>query len=147
MLATKESRQKGGKKAGAKDRKNPARVAEKVIEQIKKKELVSVKKAMEDVGYSQTTARAKTGLITRNPEYLRVMNNFLGSLKEKSAMSLAHINEKKLEKSSARELAQITDILTKNANLIEGKPTNINAGIGFLLHKIEQGDKDKDLPN
>jgi len=133
----------GGSNGNGKDKENPARVAKEVIKQIKSKKLVSVRDAMLKVGYSERTANSKTSEIRKRPEYMRVLNNFLESLKEKRAMSLANINEKKLKKSSARDLAQITDVLSKNVNLIEGKPTSIEAGIGQFLIKLEQASKDK----
>lgn len=132
---------KGGKNGQGKDKKNPERVAKEVIKQIKNKELVNVSKAMRKVGYSPSTITKGTSRIKKNPVYIKALANFHECLKDKRAEAVAHITHKKLDKSTPRDLAYITDVFSKNINLIEGKPTNIQASIGVLLTKL---DKDAD---
>jgi len=123
-------------------------VALKVIEERKNGKIPKITKIAESVGYSRNTALANTGKIKRNRGYVKVMNNFLGSLKEKRAMALDSVSQEKLEKASVRDLAYTTDVFSKNINLIEGKPTSIEAGIGALLIRLDdqanqQRDKNK----
>lgn len=128
----------GGSNGNGKDKTNPLRVAEKVIEQIKKKELVNPSKAALEIGYSRVTVDKSISKITRNPQYVQAMDNFLSSLKEKRAMVQALTTEEDIKKATLRDKVYATDVYSKNINLIEGKPTDITANMGAFLFKIEE---------
>lgn len=132
---------KGGKNGNGKSKSNIQRVAKEVARQLKDGELLNVSKAMRIAGYSEATIRTSTKRIKNNPVYIKAMQDFGECLKDKRAEAVAHITHKKLDKSTPRDLAYITDVFSKNINLIEGKPTNIQASIGVLLTKL---DKDAD---
>ena len=130
-------------KIGGRSKTNHKRVAEEVIKQIKKKEVINVSKAMEAVGYARSTIRARVADIQKKPEYKRALTNFLGACKEKRALTLALTTEKDIEKATLRDKVYAFDIYNKNINLAEGKPTSIEAGIGQFLIKLEEASKDK----
>jgi len=130
------------KPTNGKSKDNPSLVAKAVIKQIKKKQLINVSRAMKEVGYSSSTISKKVGEIQKKPAYKLVMDNFLESLKEKRAMTLALTTEKDIAKATLRDKVYAFDIYNKNTNLLEGKPTSLDAGIGAFLLRISQAGND-----
>jgi len=141
-VLTKEIQSKGGRNGNGKQKNNAGLVAKEVIKQTKKNKLPNIKEAMLAVGYSQSTATTKQGEIVKRPAYIAVMENFEESLRKKQAQSLHYITEKKLKKATVRDAAYTFDILSKNYNLITGKPTSMDAGIGAFLLRISQAGND-----
>ena len=96
----------------------------------------SIGKLMLEAGYSK--------IQSENPHQIFYseavqdgISDFVKMLDDKRRMALTKITESKLDKSTARELASITDTLNKTHELLSGKPTeNVN-------YKISKGEKDK----
>lgn len=55
------------------------------------------------------------------------LEDFVKMLDDKRRLAITHINQTKLEKSSARDLAYIADTFTKNHQLLTGKETERGA--------------------
>jgi len=125
-------------------KENAKRVAKKVIEQIKRKELPNVGKAMREVGYSRETSEAKTALIKGNIGYIKEMEKFEDRL-DRLILIGEDIVEKKQEKASFRDGVEAIDKLTKLKRLVSGQSTeNVAHGIGALLDGLEEEKNEKD---
>ena len=102
---------------------------------------------MISVGYSKNTATAKCSEITKHPVYIRTLNNFLESLEDKRAQTMAYLTEKDIKKATLRDKVYAVDTFSKNINLLTGKPTeNVNS-ISVLLDLIEDKNKDTNQAN
>lgn len=89
-----------------------------------KKSTKSMGDLMRIAGYSEA--------MCKNPQYIfesetiqNGLNDFIQMLDDKRRMALTKITEAKLEGSSAKDLASITDTLNKTHELLSGKPTEI----------------------
>lgn len=69
------------------------------------------------------------------------VSDFVKMLDDKRRMAVTHITEDKLEKASARDNAYITDILTKNHQLLTGEETERQ---GVSINVIDSYDGDND---
>ena len=85
----------------------------------------SLAKAIRKAGYSPRTARTPKK-ITKQKDYKEAIEEVTAQMKEKRMSALESITDKKLKKSAPRDLAYIADVMTKNVQLLEGKPTEIN---------------------
>ena len=101
-------------------------------------------------GYSKTTAKQQS-MILNTQGVKQAMKPILKTLKEKRDMALEGITQDKIDNSSARDNASITDILIKNSQLLQGKSTdNIRIDIddkqySAILKREQQRLADKDL--
>ena len=75
-----------------------------------------------EVGYSPSRAN-QPGAILKSKEVKKEIDDFVRMLDDKRRLSLTHIDNTKLKRSSARDLAYITDVLTKNHQLLSGGET------------------------
>ena len=87
-----------------------------------------------EAGYSEATAK-NAYLIFNSDAVVDGTSDFVKSLDDKRKLSITHLTEDKLEKSNARELAYVTDILTKNHQLLTGGKTE-NNGMGELADTL-----------
>ena len=62
---------------------------------------------------------------TRTKTFQRTMKPFLEQLKEHQSKVLTYLTPEKLEKSTARDVIYCADLMTKNTQLLENKPTEI----------------------
>lgn len=67
------------------------------------------------------------------------LEEFRGMLDDKRRMAITHITKKKLEKSSAKDLANIVDVFTKNHQLLGGKETE-KSKVESTINVINYGD-------
>jgi len=142
-IPTHEESARGGKKRMGKDKLNTIIVAQEVANQIKKGELVNMSAAMLKTGYSKITCKSNAKIIRERPLFKQTLECLIENVKDKRALALAGITFDKVKKASSIDNARTFDILNKNAQLLENKPTDITVGIGALLVKIEQENKDK----
>ena len=77
---------------------------------------------MLEAGYSPESAR-NPKKIFQTQAVQEALTPFLQKLKSKRDMALSYITEKKLNKSNAQQSAYVFDVLTKNTELLSGKPT------------------------
>lgn len=75
-----------------------------------------------EAGYSKATSK-NPYIIFEGLPIKEVTDEIIESLKDKRKMAITHVTDKKLSKAPARELAYVTDIFTKNIQLLSGKPT------------------------
>jgi len=97
-------------------------VALEVIEHVRKGERPVLGKIIKKHGYTKSIS-LHPGKVTKTKDYQAVISDFVKALDEKRKRAISHINEGKLKKSSARDLAYITDTLTKNHQLLSGGHT------------------------
>src|SRR3990167_6546433 len=77
---------------------------------------------MLEAGYSESQSRYPSRIFN-SPVVQDGISDFVGKLDDKRKQAVTHITETKLKKSSGRDLAYITDILTKNHQLLTGGST------------------------
>lgn len=75
-----------------------------------------------EAGYSQNQADNPYQIIESETIQEGIVD-FLGMLDDKRRMAITHITEKKLKKAPARELAYVSDTLTKQHQLLSGGDT------------------------
>ena len=98
-------------------------------ETARKGERLSLKKMLLEAGYSEAVANNPQNVFA-SEEVQEEINDFVGMLDDKRRMALTHITEDKIEKTNAEGLARITDLLTKNHQLLSGGKTE-NVGYDF----------------
>ena len=76
-----------------------------------------------EAGYSEATARADAKVILNTKAVKEGLEDIVKSMTDKRKAAITHITERKLEKSSPRDLAYVGDILTKNIQLLSGGKT------------------------
>lgn len=74
-------------------------------------------------GYSEATAK-NPKLIFKSPEIKEGLSDFVSSLEDKRKQAITYITPQKLAKAQARDLAYLTDIFTKNIQLLNGGKTS-----------------------
>lgn len=84
----------------------------------------SLAKAIRNNGYSPKTARAP-GKITKQKEYKEAVEDVVAKMKQERDRAL-NLMKKKIGKAKYRDLIDGADKMTKNVQLLEGKPTEIN---------------------
>lgn len=117
---------------------NAKRVAKVVIRQIKGGSLRNIKKAMLEVGFSQSTSETRQGDITSNKAYIKEMEKFEDRMDKLILIGEDIVVEKK-GKASFRDGIEAIDKLTKLKRLVSGQSTeNIAHGIGSILDGLEE---------
>lgn len=77
-----------------------------------------------EAGYSEETAKNPKQII--NEEMLEELDPILSKMEKLRHRALENITDKKLEEASARDNVYVADTLTKNIQLLGGKPTENN---------------------
>ena len=85
-------------------------------------ETKSLGNLMIEAGYSKKSAK-NPKLFLESPIIKEGIEDFIKTLDDKRRLALTKITAKKLEKSNAYQLALITDVLTKNHQLLTGGDT------------------------
>lgn len=75
-----------------------------------------------EAGYSKAMAKNPYQIL-ESETIQEGIGDFVDSLDKLRKRALKHITQKKLEKSSAKDLTQIADLATKNHQLLTGKET------------------------
>lgn len=120
-------------------------VADEVIRTVRKGKKPNISKIAVKHGYSPASAKASKPQKTK--AYQEVMIPFVEKLAERREKALNAITDKKLKSTSARNLASIVDVLTKNHQLLTGGATsNVAIGVRRLndadLERIAESDAD-----
>lgn len=113
--------------ASIKQKKEPTPKQEKLIKIIREnlgnlKSTKTLGQMLIEAGYTKGTAK-NAYLIFASPVVKDATEEIVGSLRDKRKMAVTHITDKKLSKAPARELAYVTDIFTKNIQLLTGGET------------------------
>jgi len=101
----------------------------------------SMYQMMIEAGYSETSAKQQTTLLAGIQKELEIIDplaNIMGELRNK-AIKVLKESKDKFEKASLKDLIDSIDKLTKNIQLVSGKPTE-NIAMASLS-KIEQDTK------
>lgn len=113
---------------------------QKLIEMIvensgKRGKTKSLGSMMIEAGYSEETAKNPKQIL--NEEMKEELAPILLRMDEVRSRALANITDKKLEEANARDNAYIADLLTKNIQLLGGKPTESTevkiTGINYII--------------
>lgn len=88
----------------------------------KKGKTKSLGKLLVEAGYSEESAK-NPKLIIESEVIQEGIQDFVSSMTDKRRLALTKMTEDKLDKAPARELAYITDLLTKNIQLLNGGAT------------------------
>lgn len=99
----------------------------------------SLGELLTEAGYSIHSANNPKKILV-SPPLQEEVGDFIEELDKKRKLAMKHITEKKIEHTSAYSLALITDILTKNHQLLSGKETERH---GFNLSDAEKAKIDK----
>ena len=92
-----------------------------------------------EAGYTKATAK-NPYIIFESETIKEGISDLMSSLEDKRKLAITYLTDKKLKKSQARELIYVIDILTKNIQLLGGKPTENKAFlIGNILDELENG--------
>lgn len=86
---------------------------------------------MLEAGYSEASAK-NPKLIIESEEIQNGISEFVSMLDDKRRMAIVKLTDDKLEKSSAKDLASIVDVLTKNHQLLTGGETD-NLGVKTII--------------
>lgn len=98
------------------------RLVHALIDNRKLKKPKSLQTLFLECGYSESTSRT-TGHIMKSKAVQTALGNFVDELRKKREAALYHLNDKKMTQATARDLAYITDTLTKNHQLLTGGET------------------------
>lgn len=101
----------------------------------------SVSKAMRDAGYSKNTAVVPQKL-TESKGFKELAEPIVEQLKKRRKQAIKQITKKKLKGTSAKDLTDIVDKLTKNIQLLSGKATE-SFQIAGILDALENEDRPK----
>ena len=100
------------------------KVAKVVSENIRKGKRVNLGKILRKTGYSKSVS-LKPKLVTSTKSYKDEMDDVVKKMKEERDRAL-NLMRKKIGKAKYRDLTDGVDKMTKNVQLLEGKPTEIN---------------------
>ena len=84
---------------------------------------------MLEAGYSVSQSK-RPSVVFNSPVVQEGISEFVSKLDDKRKQAITHLTEGKLKKSSGRDLAYITDVLTKNHQLLTGGSTE---KVGFKV--------------
>lgn len=104
---------------------NAKAVANEVLGNIGKGQKISIAKIARGKGYSRATAN-NPKLITETKSYQDIVNPFLDKMSKERDRIIVAMSRKKLSKEQYRNLVDGLDKLTKNIQLLGGKPTENN---------------------
>lgn len=113
---------------------NRKRVAKKVIEDIQNGKKVNITQAMREVGYKESTAKAKTTDVVRSREFQEETQSFLDQLEEQIQRSMKDMI-KKQTKASWRDNAEAIDKFKKLSSAMKGNNLEGNAIEITLINK------------
>lgn len=82
----------------------------------------SMYQIMIEAGYAKTTAKQQSTVLVRVKDDVK---SLITKLEEKRDLAISHLTEEKLITSNAKELSSVIDKLTKNVELLSGRPTDI----------------------
>jgi len=105
-----------------KESENAKAVARDVSENIRQGKKVILGKIAKKRGYADSTTK-KPKLITSTKSYQKEIKPFVNQLEKESQRLLNAIKKKKLNKLQYEAAVRSLDILTKNVQLLSGKPT------------------------
>lgn len=97
----------------------------------------SLGELMLEAGYSKSMSKTPSQVF-ESETIKEGIEDFVKMLDDKRRLAITHINKKKMEKSSARDLAYITDVFTKNHQLLTGKATEMVKTIALPSELIEK---------
>lgn len=113
-------------------------VGKKVLETLGKGKKVSLGKIAKEFGYAQNTADNPKN-ITETKSYKEIVDPALNMMIEERLKALKEIKARKLNKVQYERLINAIDTLTKNIQLLGGKPTeNKKFLIGNILDELEK---------
>ncbi|MFZ5559360.1 MAG: hypothetical protein ACOZAL_01035 [Patescibacteria group bacterium] len=101
---------------------NQEKVIKKTMEILGKKQILDKGDILREAGYSDSTAR-NPQTIYESKGVKKGLEPIVKLMIKKRMMALKAINEKKINESKAKELADIVDTLTKNIELLSGGET------------------------
>jgi hypothetical protein len=81
-----------------------------------------------NAGYTKATAK-NAYEIFGSPAIKEVVDDFIDNMKDKRRMAITQLTKGKLKIAPAREVAYVVDLLTKNIQLLSGKPTDNIKGL------------------
>ncbi len=87
--------------------------------------------------HGYTKASAVTMAATKTQTYKRTMKPFLEQLKEKQSEVLNYLTPEKLNKATARDVVYCADLMTKNTQLLENKPTEISDNFTVFVNAVQ----------
>jgi len=103
------------------------KVAIELIKNIKNNPVVNASELLETVGYTRNTARHKQKTIIQSKGVQNELRPVLKKLIEKRELVIKALTGEKIEAEKAKDLVDMLDKLTKNIELLSGRPTeNIN---------------------
>jgi flagellar motor component MotA len=117
-------------------------VALDVVEAVRNGEKPNVYQSQLKHGYSERSAKSMK--VKETKTYQEILEPFEKVLDQTRRKAIKHMTDRKLERSSARDLAYISDVMTKNHNLITGNPTEINEQVMVLPSEILEKNKLKE---
>lgn len=100
-----------------------AAVAGEVIRRMNKGQPVVFADIQQKMGYNRRSVVVKKVLNTQT--FQHIMRPFLEQLREKHDAILQYLTPDKLKRASAKDILYCADIMTKNRQLLENKPTEI----------------------
>lgn len=104
---------------------NAKAVALEVSESIRKRKKIILGKIIRENGYSiQTSLKPK--LVTATKTYQKIMQPIVEKLEIERQRAIDELSLKDLTKERYSDLVKGVDIITKNIQLLGGKPTEIN---------------------
>lgn len=101
-------------------------------------------KVFTEAGYSKHVSRSPNDIL-KKPKIADALSPFIKALEKKRELALKHLTTKKLKKSRGIELAHISDLMTKQHQLLTGGKTE-NIGIDTYSDKLEKLRRDLMVP-
>ncbi len=118
------------------------KLAELIIENYRNSEGKSMKQMLLEAGYSEATAmQGKKVFDNENGQMKKELMPIVNIMKRKRREALNAINKKKIGAGSGKDIVDIIDKLTKNIQLLGGKPTE-NIKVIDKFNYIKPNDKD-----
>lgn len=95
----------------------------------------SMGELMLEAGYSKAQSKNPKPILATEAVKEKV-DDFINMLDDKRRMAISYVTQKKLKHTHPRDLAYITDIFTKNHQLLTGGKTE-NTGVEELANKLD----------
>jgi len=114
---------------------NAKAVAKEVIDKVSKGEKINLQEIQKNHGYAKTSARSMKATTTQT--FKKEVEPFVEKLKRERELALKAITNEKRGSAGYRDLVSATDTLTKNIQLLEGKPTDITKQIDITQEEID----------
>lgn len=113
----------GGEKTRGSDTARMA--AKKVLERLAKGERVNKGEILRELGYSESTAN-KPSIVTDTKSFQEAISPVINEMEEIRKNAMDALKVKDLNKEKAKDLAKVIDTMTKNIELLSGRPTERN---------------------